>query len=96
MVELGEFSLPILILTTNSSSKMIMETDSQNKETYIKITQSYTLKSSDSILTELGYDDFSKLDRTVANSLLQVFIAAFVLIEEFIVVTFRKILSRRR
>ena len=38
-----------------------METDNHNKEKYIKINQTYTLKSSDSILTELGYDDFSKV-----------------------------------
>lgn len=59
---------------------MIMETDGHNKETYIKIDQSYSLKSSDSILTELGYDDFGKLDRTVANSLLQIFIAAYLIV----------------
>lgn len=76
-IELGEFQLPILVLSTNSSSRMLMETDGANKETYIKINQTYKLKSSDSILTELGYDDFSKLDRSVANSLLQIFIAAF-------------------
>lgn len=82
-VELGEFQLPILVLSTNASSRMIMETDGHNKETYIKIDQSYSLKSSDSILTELGYDDFGKLDRTVANSLLQIFIAAYLIVYFF-------------
>ena len=74
-LELGYFQLPILVLSTSSASHMLMETDNHNKEKYIKINQTYTLKSSDSILTELGYDDFSKLDNTIANSLLQIYIA---------------------
>ena len=63
---------------------MLMETDNHNKEKYIKINQTYTLKSSDSILTELGYDDFSKLDNTIANSLLQIFIASYILLDRMI------------
>lgn len=53
---------------------MLMETDANNSEVYIKISKSYQLKSSDSVLTELGYDDIAKLDTAVANNLLQTFI----------------------
>ena len=53
---------------------MLMETDANNSEVYIKISKSYQLKSSDSVLTELGYDDIAKLDTSVANNLLQTFI----------------------
>ena len=68
------FQLPLLVLSTDSTSRMLMETDANNSEVYIKISKSYQLKSSDSVLTELGYDDIAKLDTAVANSLLQTLI----------------------
>ena len=61
-LEIGEFQLPLLVLSTDSTSRMLMETDANNSEVYIKISKSYQLKSSDSVLTELGYDDIAKLD----------------------------------
>lgn len=73
-LEIGEFQLPLLVLSTDSTSRMLMETDANNSEVYIKISKSYQLKSSDSVLTELGYDDIAKLDTAVANSLLQTLI----------------------
>ena len=73
-LEIGEFQLPLLVLSTDSTSRMLMETDANNSEVYIKISKSYQLKSSDSVLTELGYDDIAKLDTPVANSLLQTLI----------------------
>ena len=55
---------------------MLMETDANNSEVYIKISKSYQLKSSDSVLTELGYDDINKLDAKIGNQLIRTFIAA--------------------
>ncbi|KAK8816629.1 hypothetical protein WA538_002490 [Blastocystis sp. DL] len=76
--EIGEFQLPLLVLSTDSTSRMLMETDANNSEVYIKISKSYQLKSSDSVLTELGYDDIAKLDTAVANSLLQTLIRSHI------------------
>lgn len=53
---------------------MVMETDANNSEVYLKLTKPYQLKSSDSVLTELGYDDINKLDKATANALIQMFI----------------------
>ena len=74
-IELGEFQFPILVLSTSSSTKMDMETDSHNKEIYIRINQNYKLKTSDSLLTELNYDNFNRLDRSVAEALIKLFIS---------------------
>lgn len=75
-LEIGEFQLPLLVLSTDSTSRMLMETDANNSEVYIKISKSYQLKSSDSVLTELGYDDINKLDAKIGNQLIRTFIAA--------------------
>ena len=52
-IEIGEFSLPLLILSTDPSSRMVMETDANNSEVYFKINKNYQLKSSDSVLTDI-------------------------------------------
>ncbi|OAO16594.1 transcription factor Dp [Blastocystis sp. ATCC 50177/Nand II] len=74
--ELGEFQLPILVLSTDCTSRMLMETDATSNEVYIKINKPYSLKSSDAVLTELGYDDINKLDAKIGNQLIRTFIAA--------------------
>ena len=56
---------------------MLMETDANYSEVYIKISKNYQLKSSDSVLTELGYDDINRLETPVANCLLQTFIRSY-------------------
>ena len=73
-LELGEFRLPLLVLSTAASSHMLMETDGRNSEMYIKINQTYSLRSSDSVLTELAYDDINRFEPSNANALLQVII----------------------
>ena len=60
---------------------MVMETDANNSEVYFKINKNYQLKSSDSVLTELGYDDISRLDRNVANNLVQTLIRSYILLQ---------------
>ena len=75
-VELGEFQLPILVLSTDCTSRMLMETDATSNEVYIKINKPYSLKSSDAVLTELGYDDINKLDAKIGNQLIRTFIGA--------------------
>lgn len=82
-IEIGEFQLPLLVLSTDSSSRMLMETDANNTEVYIKISKSYQLKSSDSVLTELGYDDINRLETPTANCLLQTFIRSYLNIGRF-------------
>ena len=79
-IEIGEFSLPLLVLSTDPSARMVMETDANNSEVYFKINKNYQLKSSDSVLTELGYDDISRLDRNVANNLVHTLIRSYVLL----------------
>ena len=54
-----------------------METDANYSEVYIKISKNYQLKSSDSVLTELGYDDINRLETPIANCLLQTFIRSY-------------------
>ena len=56
---------------------MLMETDANYSEVYIKISKNYQLKSSDSVLTELGYDDINRLETPIANCLLQTFIRSY-------------------
>ena len=77
IIEVGEFQLPLLVLGTDPTSRMLMETDASYSEVYIKISKSYQLKSSDSVLTELGYDDVNRLDTPVANCLLQTLIRSY-------------------
>ena len=55
---------------------MLMETDATSNEVYININKPYSLKSSDAVLTELGYDDINKLDAKIGNQLIRTFIAA--------------------
>ena len=41
-----------------------------------KINKPYSLKSSDAVLTELGYDDINKLETKVGNQLIRTLIGA--------------------
>lgn len=53
---------------------MLMETDGRNSEMYININQSYLLCNSDTVLTELAYDDIHRLEPSYANTLLQLIV----------------------
>ena len=77
----GTIAVTINIFVANVSasieqSRMMMETDATSNEVYIKINKPYSLKSSDAVLTELGYDDINKLDAKIGNQLIRTFIAA--------------------
>ena len=56
---------------------MLMETDGRNSEMYININQSYLLCNSDTVLTELAYDDIHRLEPGCANSLLQLIVRQY-------------------
>ena len=58
---------------------MLMETDGRNSEMYININQSYLLCNSDTVLTELAFDDIHRLEPSSANTLLQLIVVRLVI-----------------
>ena len=56
---------------------MLMETDGRNSEMYININQSYLLCNSDTVLTELAFDDIHRLEPSRANTLLQLIVRSY-------------------